>query len=657
MQVRGRAVAPIDAASGLHCDAVMAHHDHSFRFVHAVALVSLGAAACSRGDRDVREAAVPRPPTIAEQEERLGPGDEYSDRLRVLAAPRDPVYGPAGAAMELVAFVDLDAETLEALEASVPALRGEPGDLRVVIKLKAGVEAPLGVAGRAAAAAAAQDRFWPYLRCLAGRRGQPDAVLACAGELGLDQARFSADLVAPWSGEYVEETEAYAQRLEVLQPPVVFLNGFRAEGLRAIRELDKGVTRERANVAALADRLGIAPADVVERIKRDGRTGPVVRRYLDPEARYQVEVTAAEPSLGPADAPVTIVVFSRFDCPYCADADRMLRAVAQARGDVRLVFRHFPQSPDAAVVHMASAAAHRDGQFWRSADVLFELEGVATADVLVERLAGLGLDPERAAAELASRRDAPAVRRDLMYGTRLGVTATPTLFVNGTPVVGLPEPAELDEILDREAARAASLIAGGVAPGDVYAAAVAGGQTEGLVDPPAEDGEAQTEPAPGVSHQLPVAGSPVAGDGDAARTITVFTDFTCHDCAAIAGTLDALVAAGGVRVVYKLTPREDPPHARTAARIAHAAAARGRFGRAAAGLYEIGEQVDAAAIAALARELGVAPAIDDHGWDATIDRDLELATRIGVDALPAVFVDGVFAGNDAAALEAALAAR
>jgi protein-disulfide isomerase len=138
---------------------------------------------------------------------------------------------------------------------------------------------------------------------------------------------------------------------------------------------------------------------------------------------------------GPAAAPVTLVEYGDFECPFCGRAHYVLNELlAQYPEQVRLVFRHFPLAqahPHAQRAAEASEAAAAQGQFWEMHDMLFENQDALDDESLLEYAAALGLDLDRFRQELVMRVHAPRVREDFLSGVRSGVNGTPSFFING----------------------------------------------------------------------------------------------------------------------------------------------------------------------------------------------------------------------------------
>jgi protein-disulfide isomerase len=138
---------------------------------------------------------------------------------------------------------------------------------------------------------------------------------------------------------------------------------------------------------------------------------------------------------GPATAPVTLVEYGDYECPYCGEAYPIVKVVQRRLGDrLRFVFRNFPLAelhPHAQQAAEAAEAAGAQGQFWPMHDVLFEHQRALDGAHLRRYAAELGLDEGRFDRELSGHTYAGRVREDLLSGARSGVNGTPTFFLNG----------------------------------------------------------------------------------------------------------------------------------------------------------------------------------------------------------------------------------
>jgi protein-disulfide isomerase len=146
---------------------------------------------------------------------------------------------------------------------------------------------------------------------------------------------------------------------------------------------------------------------------------------------------APAPSFGPADAKVTVVEFSDFECPYCSKAADVVTQVKKKYGDrVRFVFRQFPLSfhPNAKEAAEASLAAHAQGKFWQFHDKLFQNQQQLDRASLEKHAKEAGLNVVSFKKALDSDEFAAQVDADLKLGEQVQVNGTPTLFVNGARV-------------------------------------------------------------------------------------------------------------------------------------------------------------------------------------------------------------------------------
>jgi Na+:H+ antiporter, NhaA family len=169
------------------------------------------------------------------------------------------------------------------------------------------------------------------------------------------------------------------------------------------------------------------------------------RAAADERARMSnqaTESTRLDPPLsdrdhtqGPPDAPFVLVEYGDFECPFCGDAFGTVKEVQRRLGERLLfAFRHFPLPrvhPHAQRAAEAAEAAAAQGAFWPMHDYLYTHQPSLAEPDLIRDAAALGLDVDRFAEELRTRRYADRVREDARSGERSGVTGTPTFFVNG----------------------------------------------------------------------------------------------------------------------------------------------------------------------------------------------------------------------------------
>ena len=146
-------------------------------------------------------------------------------------------------------------------------------------------------------------------------------------------------------------------------------------------------------------------------------------------------ISERDHSRGPADAPVTLVEYGDYECPYCGEAYPIVKALQQRLGDqLRFVFRNFPLSqahPHAEHAAEAAEAAGDQDMFWEMHDMLYENQQALEDEDLLRYATALGLDVSRFTRDIAKHGPAGRVREDFRSGVRSGVNGTPSFFING----------------------------------------------------------------------------------------------------------------------------------------------------------------------------------------------------------------------------------
>jgi len=168
---------------------------------------------------------------------------------------------------------------------------------------------------------------------------------------------------------------------------------------------------------------------------------------------FRVEVAAEGPAKGPAGAPVTIVEFSDFQCPWCSRLTSTLEQVKAKYGDkVRIVFRQFPLDIHENAQKAAEAAlcASEQGKFWELHDYMFQNQGALGVPQLKSKAAELGLNASTFNQCLDSGKTAKAVEADMKAGAAVGVSTTPSFFVNGRSLVGGLPLEQITTVIDEE---------------------------------------------------------------------------------------------------------------------------------------------------------------------------------------------------------------
>jgi len=165
--------------------------------------------------------------------------------------------------------------------------------------------------------------------------------------------------------------------------------------------------------------------------------------------------TAGRPVKGGAKAPVTIIEFSDYQCPYCKRAESVVDQVMKAYGDkVKIVFRDYPlpMHPNARPAAEAANCANAQGKFWQYHEKLFANQAALAEDKLKAYAGELGLDQTKFDECLAKKPFKEAIDKDVADGQKVGVNGTPAFFVNGRMLSGAQPFEKFKEVIDEELA-------------------------------------------------------------------------------------------------------------------------------------------------------------------------------------------------------------
>ena len=408
--------------------------------------------------------------------------------------PEDPSLGGAAPLVTVVVFSDYACPPCGRTWKVLDHLMEDYGDdLRVVARMLTVPGFGDGErAAEAALAAGAQGQFWAmHQRLFDAPRLDRATLKGHAEALGLDVPRFLEDLdLGTFSAPRIQHRRE-AIELGIFFGPVALVNGRPVVGFRDERAWHALIDEE-ILAAQVRLREGTARADLyasfqagaqvapVElppeaeaarqqlagRFAVDIKTLPADFQRLEPGKRYMVEAGDG-PSLGPVDAPVQLVVFMDYECPFCR---RAAQAFAELRRrypeDLRLVVRHLPlpihRSADGAA--RAAIAADRQGQFWPFSERLLAPEVTSLGRATFLAIArDLHLDEARFIADLDGPDAVATVREDMLLARRLGLDATPGFFLNGRYVNGFHGLDELAAEVDAELLTTQKLIREGVA--------------------------------------------------------------------------------------------------------------------------------------------------------------------------------------------------
>ncbi len=377
---------------------------------------------------------------------------------KVELRPDDPTRGAKAAKLTIVVFSDFQCPYCSRVEPTLKQLGDEhPNDVRVVWKHQPLPMHPNAMpAALAAEAAREQGKFWPmHDKLFADQAALSDAAYASyAKELGLDVKRWKAAYDSKKFAARIADDQKLAAQVGANGTPTMFFNCRQVVGALPLERMKPILDEELAKADALL-KGGKADAGFYAKAcdanVASAPAAPVPAAAALPGAPVKVDVRADDPALGSAKAPVTLVVFSDFQCPFCSRLEPTLKQVEQAYGaKVRLVWKHqpLPMHPNAMPAALAAEAAREQGKFWPMHDKLFESQQ-QLSDATYERIATeVGLDVARWRSAYASAKYRARVEEDMRQAAQLGIDGTPTMVVNGEKVVGAVPFEQLKSVID-----------------------------------------------------------------------------------------------------------------------------------------------------------------------------------------------------------------
>jgi protein-disulfide isomerase len=223
------------------------------------------------------------------------------------------------------------------------------------------------------------------------------------------------------------------------------LAGMREEGCPCGCDLKVAQCRVVDPNCALSRRL----AAKITIIAASGKTVPQIRGEMAKASQIPIQ---GAPSRGPANAKITLVEFSDFQCPYCSVAIHHINALLKAYpNDIRLVFKQFPleMHDEAKPAAEAALAANDQGKFWEMHDKLYANFKQLNKETIDRCAKEIGLDMDRFHRDLASGKYAKVVDRDTEDGFNAGVGGTPTFFINNKRYNDKPELESLKPVIDQ----------------------------------------------------------------------------------------------------------------------------------------------------------------------------------------------------------------
>jgi protein-disulfide isomerase len=370
-------------------------------------------------------------------------------------------------------------------------------------------------------------------------------------------------------------------------------------------------------------------------------------------ASSPVPINDDDPAWGKADAPVTIVEISDFECPFCS---RVVPTIARIKKDygedkVRVVWKNnpLPFHKNARPAHEAAATVQAlGGDFWKFHDLAFANQKELTPDNFQKWAVASGVDGAKFKESFDSKKYAAKVDKDLAVSRQLGARGTPAFRINGKTLSGAQPFEKFKEVIDAELAAADGLVKSGTPRGKVSLELTKKNYTAAPEQP-----EKPQQPAPDDTTiwKVPVADNdPVRGPNDALVTVVEFSDFQCPFCSRVEPTINKLIEEypNDVRVVWKDNALPFHQNAKPAAYLARFAFEKGGnkgFWAAHAALFEGQKNLDESGLQEIAKKLNLNwdqanAAIKSGKYADKIDESMDLAMDFEARGTPHFFING-----------------
>ncbi|MBI2392114.1 MAG: thioredoxin domain-containing protein, partial [Deltaproteobacteria bacterium] len=283
------------------------------------------------------------------------------------------------------------------------------------------------------------------------------------------------------------------------------------------------------------DRGGGAKQDVATADKASGGSatgGPSWKQDA------KVPVSSDDPALGPKTAPVTLVIFSDYQCPFCSRVEPTLKQLREQYGDkIRVVWKDLPldfhkNAMPAASAAMVAYLAKGNDAFWKIHQKMFENQQQLSEENYVKWLAEVGVD--KASYDKLKPQAETKVKASLDLSKQLGIQGTPNFLIDGEPLTGAQPIDKFKAVIDAHLKKAQELKGKGTPDAQLYAAMVDSYYKQAA--PPKDDDDEKEPPEDTSVWKVDIGHSPVKGPKDARVTVVLFSDFQCPFCKRIEPT-------------------------------------------------------------------------------------------------------------------------
>jgi protein-disulfide isomerase len=634
---------------------------------------------------------------------RTGGGDEiaaaqdasgnWSDEdAAVAVSSKDPVWGSRSAPVTLVLFSDFQCPFCSRVETSINQLKDKYGKDKLRIVWKSNPlpfhpnARPAAIAAEAVFRLGGSAAFWKFHDAAFANQKDlsPEKYEQWAGEAGVDKVKYKDLITKPEVAAKIDADLAEGKSVGVSGTPASFINGVFLSGAQPIDKFTSAIDEQLA-AAKSAIASGTKPDKVYAKLAGENKAKtptPDANKKPDQPAKpaeddktvWKVPVGTSAVK-GKVDAPVTIIEFSDFQCPFCGRVEPTMAEVFKTYGDkVRLVWKHeplpfHPRAEPAAELSLEARAEKGDKGFWSAHDLLFKKEcqgGKPDAadkqscegsqgkwvdnqvklqdEDLLEDAKMLGLDVNKVKIAITDHKYQAEITADQDLGDNVQANGTPHFFINGRRLVGAQPMDKFKAIIDEELVKVAALTSKGVAAKDVYNEIIKDGK-----EPPPPEKKTVDAPAPD---------SPSMGNEKSKVVFEIFSDFQCPFCGKVEPTLKQVEKnfSDKIRIVWRHKPlpmHADAPLASQAAQEVFKEKGKEAFWKYHDTLFEKQSTPDGlkrAALESYAEPLGVnmaqfKSALDSGANKPFVDSESAVADKAGISGTPAFVVGTIDKGQ------------
>lgn len=583
---------------------------------------------------------------------------DHSDSA-IPVTSKDPIWGDPNAPVTIVEISDFQCPFCSRVEPTIQQVRKEYGAKKVRVVWKNNPlpfhnqARPAHDAAMAVFEVAGNDAFWKFHET--AFKNQKDLsegnLEKWAKEAGADPVKFKAALRKGDAKAKVDQDLALCSKIGARGTPNFRINGIEVSGAQPFTKFKEVIDKELSEANRMIASGTPASRVYVERVKANFGNAPE-DKPAKPEAAqeppedttiWKATISKHDPVKGPADALVTMVVYSDFQCPFCKRVEPTVTKLAEEyKSDLRIVWKDnalpfHPRAKPAATLARMAFDKKGDKGFWEAHDALFEsqpkledadLEGIAKK---------LGLDWASVKSAIDAGKYNATFDEIADQASDLKARGTPHFFLNGYRVSGAQPYEKFKEVMDKRLAEAKALVAKGTPRAGVYDEIM---KTAKGAEPPEE----KNVPAPGKDN-------PSKGSATAKVVLQHWSDFQCPFCSRVDPALKEVEEKykGKVKIVWRNLPLPFHNNAQPAAEAAlEAFAQKGNegFWKFHDALFEAQKDpsgLERAGLEKIATAQGLdmakfKAALDSHTHKAAIDADAKIANDSGISGTPATVV-------------------